>query len=205
MLCVFLVFLIFLWLEFSFCDDFCQCGNSSIRGFPLYSLDPQFAFRINLSESIFYVVRMDSSFLCEMKAWFEEPGTPAKKRASQGGQQTPVKRVKKEEQPVWKWWEEEPLPEGQRWRTLEHKGVVFAAPYVPLPKDVNFYYDGKPVRLSEAAEEVATFYAKMLEHDYTSKEVFNRNFFHDWRGVSFRVVLMFLMYVLLMLFLIMHF
>ncbi|XP_075245175.1 DNA topoisomerase I, mitochondrial-like isoform X2 [Convolutriloba macropyga] len=111
-----------------------------------------------------------------------EPGTPAKKRASQGGQQTPVKRVKKEEQPVWKWWEEEPLPEGQRWRTLEHKGVVFAAPYVPLPKDVNFYYDGKPVRLSEAAEEVATFYAKMLEHDYTSKEVFNRNFFHDWRG-----------------------
>ena len=38
--------------------------------------------------------------------------------------------------------------------------------------------------LSEEAEEVATFYAKMLEHDYTSKEVFNNNFFKDWRKVT---------------------
>lgn len=35
--------------------------------------------------------------------------------------------------------------------------------------------------LSEATEEVATFYAKMLTHDYTSKEKFNTNFFNDWR------------------------
>ena len=95
-----------------------------------------------------------------------------------------MKRVKKEEVPVWKWWEEEPLPEGVKWRTLEHKGVVFAAPYERLPSHVNFYYDGKPVKLSEAAEEIATFYSKMLEHDYTSKEVFNKNFFQDWRHVS---------------------
>ena len=92
--------------------------------------------------------------------------------------------MKKEEAPVWKWWEEEPLPEGVKWRTLEHKGVLFQPPYEPLPDHVKFYYDGKPVKLSEAAEEIATFYAKMLEHDYTTKEIFNNNFFHDWRLVS---------------------
>lgn len=37
------------------------------------------------------------------------------------------------------------------------------------------------MKLSVNAEEVATFYAKMLTHDYTSKEVFNSNFFKDWR------------------------
>jgi DNA topoisomerase-1 len=37
--------------------------------------------------------------------------------------------------------------------------------------------------LSVKAEEAATFYAKMLEHDYTSKPIFNKNFFKDWRKV----------------------
>lgn len=37
------------------------------------------------------------------------------------------------------------------------------------------------MELSELAEEVATFYAKMLEHDYTKKDIFNKNFFEDWR------------------------
>ena len=38
--------------------------------------------------------------------------------------------------------------------------------------------------LSSEAEEVATFYGKMLEHDYVTKEVFNKNFFKDWRKVK---------------------
>jgi len=29
--------------------------------------------------------------------------------------------------------------------------------------------------------QVASFYARMLDHDYTSKPVFNKNFFEDWR------------------------
>nr|XP_006814310.1 PREDICTED: DNA topoisomerase 1-like [Saccoglossus kowalevskii] len=65
--------------------------------------------------------------------------------------------------------------------SLSHKGPVFAPEYERLPKSVKFYYDGKHVQLEEAAEEVAGFYAKMLEHDYTSKEIFNKNFFRDWR------------------------
>ena len=36
--------------------------------------------------------------------------------------------------------------------------------------------------LSLAAEEVATFYGKMLDHEYT-KKVFQNNFFSDWRKV----------------------
>ncbi|XP_046497742.1 DNA topoisomerase I, mitochondrial isoform X2 [Equus quagga] len=42
-------------------------------------------------------------------------------------------------------------------------------------------FAGKPVKLSLAAEEVATFYGKMLDHEYTTKEVFQNNFFSDWR------------------------
>lgn len=37
--------------------------------------------------------------------------------------------------------------------------------------------------LSADAEEVATFYAKMLDHEYTTKDVFRKNFFKDWRKV----------------------
>ena len=56
-------------------------------------------------------------------------------------------KVKKEEKPVekWKWWEEnngEKLPEGRRWRFLEHKGPVFAPPYIPLPENIKMKYKG---------------------------------------------------------------
>ncbi|XP_057291421.1 DNA topoisomerase I, mitochondrial-like isoform X2 [Hydractinia symbiolongicarpus] len=91
------------------------------------------------------------------------------------------KKVKKEEEEVWRWWEEEPHPEGIKWKTLEHKGPCFPPLYEPLPKNVKFRYNGEVMELSPEAEEVATFYAKMLDHDYTKKEIFNTNFFEDWR------------------------
>lgn len=37
------------------------------------------------------------------------------------------------------------------------------------------------MRLSQDSEEIAGFYAKMLDHDYTTKDIFNKNFFKDWR------------------------
>ena len=43
---------------------------------------------------------------------------------------------------------------------------------------------GEVMELSEAAEEAATFFAKMLDHDYTTKDVFCNNFFADWRKVT---------------------
>ncbi|XP_042560995.1 DNA topoisomerase I, like isoform X2 [Clupea harengus] len=91
------------------------------------------------------------------------------------------KKAKKEPEEKWKWWEEERSTDGSKWKFLEHKGPVFAAPYDPLPSNVKFYYDGKPMKLSTDAEETATFFSKMLEHDYTTKDIFRKNFFKDWR------------------------
>uniref|UniRef100_A0A671P7V2 DNA topoisomerase I n=1 Tax=Sinocyclocheilus anshuiensis TaxID=1608454 RepID=A0A671P7V2_9TELE len=78
-------------------------------------------------------------------------------------------------------WEEERYTDGVKWKFLEHKGPVFAPPCDPLPSNVKFYYDGKHMKLSSSAEEVATFFAKMLDHEYTTKEVFRKNFYKDWR------------------------
>jgi len=104
-----------------------------------------------------------------------EDGEPVKKM-------TKKEKELEEEKKVWKWWEEESkLPEGVKWKFLEHKGPVFAKAYEPLPPEVRFWYDGKVLKLTEETEEVATFYGKMLDHDYTTKEVFNKNFFKDWR------------------------
>ncbi|XP_017115033.1 DNA topoisomerase 1 isoform X2 [Drosophila elegans] len=96
---------------------------------------------------------------------------------------SPTKRqkIKEEEEEVWRWWEEEKRADGVKWTTLEHKGPVFAPPYERVPRNVRFYYDGKPLELSEETEEAATFYAKMLNHDYCTKDVFNNNFFKDFR------------------------
>nr|XP_039265207.1 DNA topoisomerase I, mitochondrial-like [Styela clava] len=97
-----------------------------------------------------------------------------------------TKKMKEEEEAAskWKWWEEKKdTDDGIKWKTLEHKGPMFAPEYEPLPSSVPFKYGGKVMHLEPETEEVMTFYAKMLDHDYTSKEIFNKNFFHDWRKV----------------------
>ncbi|KAL7878647.1 hypothetical protein AOLI_G00096210 [Acnodon oligacanthus] len=91
------------------------------------------------------------------------------------------KKKEEEEQQRWRWWEEEKYEDGIKWKFLEHKGPYFPPEYQPLPDNVNFYYDGKAVKLSLAAEEVALFFAQMLDHEYTTKEVFRNNFLKDWR------------------------
>ena len=106
-----------------------------------------------------------------------------KKEVNSSPEKSPKKRVKKEEneEHIWKWWEEDKPGEGIKWKTLSHKGPVFPPAYEPLPKNVKFYYDGKVMKLKPEAEEVAGFYARMLEHDYVTKEAFNKNFFKDWK------------------------
>ncbi|XP_038828889.1 DNA topoisomerase 1-like isoform X2 [Salvelinus namaycush] len=78
-------------------------------------------------------------------------------------------------------WEEGNSNNGIKWTTLEHKGPLFPPEYEPLPNNVSFFYNGNPIKLSLPAEEVATFYAKMLDHEYTTKSSFQENFFTDWR------------------------
>ena len=68
------------------------------------------------------------------------------------------------------------------------QGPYFAPPYECLPPDVQFSYNGEAMELSEKAEEAAGFFAKMLDHDYTKKDIFCKNFFEDWRKVSFACI-----------------
>ncbi|KAG8989889.1 DNA topoisomerase 1 [Tulasnella sp. JGI-2019a] len=86
---------------------------------------------------------------------------------------------------VHRWWEQEQIQgDGTaKWATLEHNGVLFPPPYVPLPKSVKMKYDGKPIVLSEAAEEVAGFFAALLEAEHAADPVFQKNFFNDWLEV----------------------
>jgi DNA topoisomerase-1 len=114
------------------------------------------------------------------------------------------KKQKEEEEAeeVFKWWEAQEA-EGDdtvKWQTLEHNGVLFPPPYEPLPKEIKMRYNGilgllfqplavdvshlgKPVDLPPAAEEVAGFYAAMIETDHAQDKTFNKNFFEDWQLV----------------------
>ncbi|XP_024137438.1 DNA topoisomerase I, mitochondrial isoform X2 [Oryzias melastigma] len=92
-----------------------------------------------------------------------------------------IQKKEEEEKNRWRWWEEEKYEDGVKWKSLEHNGPYFPPEYQPLPDDVHFYYDGKKMKLSAAAEEVALFFAQMLDHEYTTKKVFRENFFKDWR------------------------
>lgn len=68
-----------------------------------------------------------------------------------------------------------------KWTTLEHNGVMFPPDYEP--HGVKMLYDGAPVTLTPEQEEVATFYAVMLDTDYLGKETFRRNFWEGFREV----------------------
>ncbi|KAF8366056.1 top-1 [Pristionchus pacificus] len=113
----------------------------------------------------------------------EKESKSSSKDKGRTSNESPVKRKKKEEEQddVWEWWKEDKKPAGVKWNSLSHMGPLFAPPYERLPKHVHFKYNGQNVHLSENAEEIAGFYGRMLDHDYTSNEVFNKNFFHDWR------------------------
>ncbi|GAA6032621.1 hypothetical protein JCM8097_004843 [Rhodosporidiobolus ruineniae] len=79
-----------------------------------------------------------------------------------------------------KWWENQEDTD-EKWKTLEHSGVMFPPEYEP--HGVKMLYDGKPVELPPEAEEVASFFAAILETDYVKNPTFVKNFFHDWQGV----------------------
>ncbi|KAI5623883.1 DNA topoisomerase I, mitochondrial isoform X1, partial [Silurus asotus] len=114
----------------------------------------------------------------------EHPVTAKKKKTKEeieAARALKIKKKEEEEQQRWRWWEEEKYEDGIKWRFLEHKGPYFPPEYQPLPDNVKFYYNGNPVKLSLAAEEVALFFAQMLDHEYTTKDVFRDNFFKDWR------------------------
>lgn len=114
--------------------------------------------------------------------------TPAKK-----GKATPAKETKKavkdeeDEEEGYEWWNA-PKPEDDsiKWQTLEHNGVMFAAPYEPLPKHVRLKYDGQDVILPLEAEEAATFWVAMMtpaSSHHLENPTFRQNFFHDFSEI----------------------
>ncbi|GAA5912064.1 hypothetical protein JCM5296_001356 [Sporobolomyces johnsonii] len=139
------------------------------------------------------------------KAKKEESATPVKKgkgkvkkgkrkvKKAKGKVKTGKGKAKKEkdeeskaegaeasEDEVYKWWENQDNGE-QKWKTLEHNGVLFPPEYEP--HGVKMKYDGKTVELPPEAEEVASFFAAILETDYVKNPVFVKNFFNDWQKV----------------------
>lgn len=123
---------------------------------------------------------------------------PTKKRATSNkvkdgadGSVTPqtkkkgkVKDEGEDEEEVYRWWEAQQNNDGEvKWQTLEHNGVIFPPPYEPLPSNVKMMYKGKEVDLPSESEEVAGFYAAMLETEHAQDATFNKNFFEDWLKV----------------------
>lgn len=97
--------------------------------------------------------------------------------------QSQVKSENEGEEESYKWWEAQENADGDgevKWDSLVHNGVIFPPEYEPLPSHVKMYYDGKPVDLPPAAEEVAGFYAALLETDHGKNAVFQKNFFNDF-------------------------
>lgn len=75
--------------------------------------------------------------------------TPKKKKGVKKDVDATPKKVKgktkeEEDEEVYRWWEAQNA-EGdgsEKWRTLEHHGVIFPPPYDPLPKNVKMRYNG---------------------------------------------------------------
>lgn len=91
-----------------------------------------------------------------------------------------------------------------KWTTLKHNGVLFPAPYEPLPKNIQVKYKGKSVALDAknidnpfhvTAEEAAVFMAMEFDlderqnaknstrHSNTTDVNFLKNFWNDWKQI----------------------
>ncbi|GAA5863944.1 hypothetical protein JCM3774_004426 [Rhodotorula dairenensis] len=112
----------------------------------------------------------------------EASASPAPTKKGKGRAKTEEEEgsLGSEDDDVHKWWEEQNDGE-QKWNTLEHNGVMFPPEYEP--HGVRMKYNGKEVQLAPEAEEVASFFAAILETDYVKNPVFVKNFFNDWKKV----------------------
>jgi len=124
-------------------------------------------------------------------------GKPAKKKAksttttASSSSSSAPKRAKvlkpaerlEEVRMAYKWWEAPSLPEGIKWKYMEHMGLNFSPVYVP--HGIPLLYDGSPVTLGSAAEEIATMFAginktaQQLSNPKFAK-VFKANFWKDF-------------------------
>ncbi|KAL0575736.1 DNA topoisomerase 1 [Marasmius crinis-equi] len=115
--------------------------------------------------------------------------TKTKKEKEEVVEKSPTKgkgkKKEETEEDVYRWWDTDPNNEDNsvKWTTLEHNGVIFPPPYEPLPSNVKMKYDSQKVDLPPASEEVAGFFAALIETEHAQDETFRKNFFQDWKKV----------------------
>ena len=93
-----------------------------------------------------------------------------------------------------KWWEK-PIDEENdknsededagKWKHMEHNGVLFPAEYEP--HNIKIKYKGEPIELNPEQEEVATFWAQVLDTDFAKKEITIRNFTKELRKKNIKM------------------
>jgi DNA topoisomerase-1 len=83
--------------------------------------------------------------------------------------------------PIHKWWDEAADEDESeiKWNSLEHNGVVFAPRYEP--HGIPIKYKGEEFKLTPIQEEIATFWAQLLDNDLSKKEITRRNFIKEFR------------------------
>ena len=83
-----------------------------------------------------------------------------------------------------KWWEQ-PAEEGEeddfRWKHLEHNGVLFPPSYTP--HSVKLKYKNEEISLTPEQEEIATFWAQILDNDLSKKDIAIKNFSFEFKKV----------------------
>lgn len=109
--------------------------------------------------------------------------TNGKAKASVPKKSAAAKAEEEEEEEEYAWWNAEKREDDSiKWDTLQHQGVVFPPPYEPLPKNVKLKYNGVPLTLEPAAEEVAGFFGAMLNSTHNVENpTFIKNFFNDFK------------------------
>ena len=88
-----------------------------------------------------------------------------------------------------KWWEKPPEEDTNKkdddeeikWKHLEHNGVLFPADYEP--HKIKIKYKNEELELTPEQEEIATFWAQLLDSDLSKKEIAIRNFTKEFRKV----------------------
>ena len=81
---------------------------------------------------------------------------------------------------IHKWWDEEAEEESElKWKSLEHNSIVFAPKYEY--HGICIKYKGEDMELNSIQEEIATFWAQLLDNDLSKKEITRRNFIKEFK------------------------
>ena len=84
-----------------------------------------------------------------------------------------------------KWWEQPIEEDGEeedlRWKSLEHNGVLFPPAY--QPHKIKIKNKNEEIELTPEQEEIATFWAQLLDNDLSKKDIAIKNFSNDFKKV----------------------